>query len=190
MAPKSLTSRPLDLVYFSFFVTHIFASLCMDFQPLYPRALVPGVLRQLMDWYLRTSNDPLLKGVFGRGTDNIIWFKSFLFLEVVFQFPTFFLAARGLWNDSKKIYVLILVYAASTVTTVWPCVLTIVAAPGPSPAALAAGIATLSPDQRAMLLASYVPFCLIPLLMTVDMAFRLYAIVDDTLAAREIIKKQ
>ncbi|KAJ7176636.1 transmembrane protein 6/97 [Mycena filopes] len=189
MAPKSLTSRPLDLVYFCFFVSHIFASLCIDFQPLYPRALVPGFLRQFAEWYIRTSNDPLLKGMFGHGTDPLIWFRSFVFLEVVFQFPTFFIAARGLWNDSQKIYVLILVYAASTVTTVWPCVLTIVATPGPSAAALVSGITTLLPDQRAMLLASYVPFCLIPLLMTVDMAFRLHGIVSDALMARETLKR-
>ncbi|KAJ7117711.1 transmembrane protein 6/97 [Mycena epipterygia] len=190
MAPRPLTSRPLDLIYFSFFVTHIFASLCIDFQPLYPPALVPSFLRQFAEWYLRTSNDPLLKGAFGHGDDPLIWFKSFVFLEVCFQFPAFFIAARGLWNDSQKIYVLMLVYAASTVTTVWACVVTIIATPSPSPAALARGIATVSADQRAMLLASYVPFCLIPLVMTVDMAFRVHGIVVDALAAREAVKRK
>ncbi|KAJ7140277.1 transmembrane protein 6/97 [Mycena crocata] len=190
MPPKSLTSRPLDLVYFSFFVTHIFASLCIDFQALYPVALVPGFLRQFAEWYIRMSNDPFIKVMFGHGDDPLIWFKSFLFLEVFFQFPTFFIAARGLWNDSQKIYVLMLVYAASTVTTVWPCVMTILATPEPSPAALARGIATLSTDQRAMLLASYVPFCVIPFVMTIDMAFRLHSIVGDALNARDAGKKK
>ncbi|KAJ7491916.1 transmembrane protein 6/97 [Mycena latifolia] len=190
MAPRPLTSRPLDLVYFTFFVTHIFASLCIDFQPLYPPALTPSFLTQFAEWYLRTSNDPLLKGAFGRGDDPIVWFKSFVFLEVFFQFPTFFLAARGLWNDSQKIYVLILVYAASTATTVWACVATILAIPGPSPVTLARGIASVSADQRAMLLSAYVPFCVIPLIMTVDMAFRVHAIVGDALSAREASKKK
>ncbi|KAJ6466924.1 transmembrane protein 6/97 [Mycena sanguinolenta] len=190
MAPKPLTSRPLDLVYFSFFVTHIFASLCIDFQALYPSALVPGFLRTFAEWYISQSNDPFLKVMFGLSNDPLIWFKSFLFLEVFFQFPTFFIAARGLLNDSKKHYVLILVYGASTATTVWPCVLTLLAIPEPSPAALASGIATLSPDQRVMLLASYVPFLLLPLLMTVDMAFRLHGIVGDNLAAREASRRK
>ncbi|KAJ7504183.1 transmembrane protein 6/97 [Mycena galericulata] len=205
MPPKPLTSRPLDLVYFIFFVTHIFASLCIDFQPLYPPALVPAPLRQFAEWYIRTSNDPLLKAVFGHGNDPLVWFKSFVFLEVYagssliiphlttysfFQFPTFFIAARGLWNDSQKIYVLILVYAASTATTVWPCVATIVATPGPSPAALARGIATVSADERAMLLASYVPFCVVPLVMTVDMAFRVHGIVSDALSVRQAAKSK
>ncbi|KAJ7091520.1 transmembrane protein 6/97 [Mycena belliarum] len=187
---RPLTARPLDLVYFIFFVSHIFASLCVDFQPLYPRALLPSFLRHFVEWYLRISNDPLLKSAFGRGGEPLIWFKSFLFLEVFFQFPTFFLAARGLFNDSKKIYVLVLVYAASTATTVWPCVTTILATPGPSPEALTRGIATVSPEQRVMLLSSYVPFFVVPLIMTVDMAFRVYAIVNESLDARVADKQK
>ncbi|KAK7052314.1 putative membrane protein [Favolaschia claudopus] len=183
MAPRPLTSRPLDLVYFGFFVSHIFASLCIDFQALYPPALVPSFLRVFANWYLEMSNDPFLNVMFGRDNDPLIWFKSFLFLEVFFQFPTFFIAARGLLNDSRKNYVLMLVYGASTTTTVWPCLWTLLAIPGPSPAALASGIATLTFEQRAMLLSSYVPFCLLPLLMTVDMALRLHSIVGKALAA-------
>jgi hypothetical protein len=41
-----------------------------------------------------------------------------------------------------------------------------------------------------MLLGSYVPFFLLPLLMTVDMAFRLHGIISDTLSAREAIKRK
>ncbi|KAJ7625504.1 transmembrane protein 6/97 [Roridomyces roridus] len=175
---KPLTSRPRDLVYFIFFVMHIFASLCVDFQPLYPPALVPSGLRQLAEWYLTTSNDPLLKSAFGLSDDPRIWFKSFLFLEVFFQFPTFFIAARGLWNDSQKTYLLILVYAASTATTVWACVATIIATPG------------LAADELGMLLSSYIPFCVIPLIMTVDMAFRLHRMVADALSAQEASKSK
>ncbi|KAJ6527264.1 transmembrane protein 6/97 [Mycena vulgaris] len=163
MAPKPLTSRPLDFVYFIFFVTNIFADLCIDFQLLYPPALVPAFLPQFVQWYLRTSNDPLLKAAFGHSDDPLVWFKSFFFLGIFFQFPTLLLAARGLWNDSQKIYVLILVYGASTATTVWP--------------SLARGLATLTADQRLMLLSSYVPFCVLSLVMTVDMAFRVHGIV-------------
>ncbi|KAF7369054.1 putative membrane protein [Mycena venus] len=190
MLPKPLTSRPLDLVYFGFFVSHIFASLCIDFQTLYPPALVPGFLRTFAQWYISTSNDPFMSAMFGHLDDPVVWFKSFLFIELFFQFPTFFIAARGLLNDSKKNYILMLVYGASTATTVWPCVWTILATPEPSPKALASGIATLSPDQRIMLLGSYVPFFLLPLVMTVDMAFRLHKIVGDAISAREAVKRK
>ncbi|KAJ7815027.1 transmembrane protein 6/97 [Mycena olivaceomarginata] len=157
MAPTPLTSRPLDLVYFGFFVSHIFASLCIDFQAIYPPALVPGFLRTFAQWYIHTSNDPFIGGIF-------------LCLEVFFQFPTFFIAARGLLNDSKKIYVLMLVYGASTATY------------SASP--------RCPSDQRVMLLASYVPFFLLPLLMTVDMAFRLHGIVGEALSTREAVKRK
>ncbi|CAK5267547.1 unnamed protein product [Mycena citricolor] len=186
MARKPLTSRPLDLVYFAFFVTHIFASLFMDFQPLYPSALVPGPVRQFAEWYIKTSGDPLMKVMFG--SESLVWFKSFIFLEVTFQFPTFFIAARSLWNDSKNNCVLMLVYAASTTTTVWPCVTTILATPGPSAAALAAGVTTLTFEQRTMLLSSYVPFLLVPLVMTVDMALRLQRLSSEAIATREAMK--
>jgi hypothetical protein len=91
--------------------------LCIDFQALYPPALVPGFLREFLEWYLRTSNDPFMGGMFGRGKDPVIWFRSFIFIEAYapphpsvffayiytgrfFQFPTFFIAARGLWNGA------------------------------------------------------------------------------------------
>ena len=90
----------------------------MDFQPLYPRALVPAPLRAFVAWYLDMSGDPLLKSAFGQG-EPLVWFSGFLFLELyvplvrlrrgnsywgrcssAFQFPTFFIAARGLWNGA------------------------------------------------------------------------------------------
>ncbi|KAJ7251359.1 transmembrane protein 6/97 [Mycena rebaudengoi] len=190
MARAPLTSRPLDLLYFSFFLIHIPASLCLDFQPLYPPAMVPTVLRQLADFYMRTSNDPFIKGAFGHSSDPLIWFKSFIFLELFFQFPTFFIAARGLWKGTERIYVLVLVYGASTATTVLACLATVLAMPAPSPDALARGIPTLSSDQLFMILSSYVPFFLIPLVMTVDMAFRIYGLVGDAISARETIKRK
>ncbi|KAF7302056.1 putative membrane protein [Mycena indigotica] len=173
---RPLTSRPLDLVYFGFFVSHIFASLCIDFQPLYPTTLVPSLLRDFAGWYIRSSNDPLLKSAFGH-TEPLVWFQSFLFLEVAFQFPLFFVAARGLWNDSQQIYIPMLVYAASTATTVWPCLMTIVSS-------------NVAPHEQAMLLSSYVPFFVIPLVMTIDMAFRVHGLVSVALLAQSAAKQK
>lgn len=81
-------------------------------------------------------------------------------------------------------------YAASTATTVWACVATVVAMPSPSPAALAKGIATLAVNERAMLLSSYVPFCVIPLIMTVDMVFRIHGMVTEALFVRQASKSK
>jgi hypothetical protein len=112
-------------------------------------------------------------------------------ISSLFQFPVFFLGARGLWRgqrsatrfihfqtltphpDSKGIYVLLLVYAASTTTTVLPCLAVLLSMPVTTAATVAAKTASLSVAQRMLLLSSYVPFFLVPLVMTLDMARRL-----------------
>ncbi len=63
--------------------------------------------------------------------------------------------------DSKSIYVLLLVYASSTVTTTLPCLVHVVQHDG------------LSTAQRTIILSGYVPFSLVPLGMAVDMGYRI-----------------
>jgi hypothetical protein len=94
-----LTSRPLDLFYFSFFAVspvvslravvvrlnynpkmHLFFVVTVDLQPLYPTWLVPGPLKRLLEYHIQISNDPLTLGLLGQSRD-FIWFKSFIFLE-------------------------------------------------------------------------------------------------------------
>jgi hypothetical protein len=77
-----------------------------------------------------------------------------------------------LFPDSKSIYVLLLVYAASTSTTVIPCLAVVLATPAATAGTLAGATASLTTAQRTLLLSSYVPFFVIPLVMTIDMAFR------------------
>ena len=88
---------------------------------------------------------------------------------------------------SKSIYILLLIYAASTTTTVIPCVAILLNTPvseNPVP-----GIISVTASQRQLLLSSYVPFLLLPLLMTVDMAFRILALVRTGLAAQNKVKR-
>ncbi|KAK0202733.1 transmembrane protein 6/97 [Desarmillaria ectypa] len=169
-----LSARPLDLVYFTFFLCHIPASLLMDFQGLlYPKTYLPWI----PEWYIKFSGDPLIGGLLRR-EEGLLWFKCFLVLELLFQFPVFLLGMRGLWKGSRLIYVLILLYGASTATTTLPCILHIIGSDG------------LATGQMWMLLSSYIPFFLLPLGMAVDMAFRIYGIiekgsVDDALKKRD-----
>ncbi|KAH8103834.1 transmembrane protein 6/97 [Cristinia sonorae] len=190
MAQKSLTSRPLDLLYFVFFLIHIPNTILVDCQALYPKQLVPDVIANLPKLYVGMSNDPLIgpaMGYFG-APENYVWFKSFLLLEAFFQLPVFLLGLRGLWNGSKSIYVLLLVYAASTTTTVIPCLAVLLNTPLASADTAAKGIIAVTASQRLLLLSSYVPFLLIPLLMTVDMAFRTLSLLRAGLAAQNKIK--
>lgn len=125
----------------------------------------------------------------------------------VFQFPTFFLGIRGLLNGtyfipraqlaktnhaltlgSRLIYILLLIYGASTATTTLPCVAIILATPTTSPATVAQGIVSVTAAQRLLLLSSYVPFMVIPFVMAVDMAIRIAGLIKKG-AALELKSK-
>jgi len=51
-------------------------------------------------------------------------------------------------------------------------VATILSTPETSAITIAQGIVSITEEQRAMLLASYLPFCFIPLMMGIDMMMR------------------
>ena len=80
--------------------------------------------------------------------------------------------------DSRAIYVLILLYGASTATTTLPCVAVIFQTPETTASTIAQNIASVTSAQRLLLLSSYIPFLLIPLIMAVDMAFRVLNLVE------------
>ncbi|KAJ4474441.1 transmembrane protein 6/97 [Lentinula aciculospora] len=171
-----LIARPLDFLYFCFFLIHIPASLLLDFQILYPSAYVPSFLQALRQWYIGFTADPLIAGaVRGDINGELVWFGCFTWLELLFQFPTFFLGIRGLWKGSHSTYVLTLAYGASTATTTLPCIFYILKEHS-----------RMTPEQQIILLSSYVPFFVIPLLMAVDMGFRVYNIVASAEAKRKI----
>jgi hypothetical protein len=87
--------------------------------------------------------------------------QAFIILEVVFQLPTFFVGIKGLYKGSTSIYPLLALYAASSATTTYACLATVLTMPG------------ISQPHLVKLLASYVPFLLIPLAMAVDFGLRL-----------------
>lgn len=126
------------------------------------------------------SGDPLIAGAFNvYGMEyTYTWFRSFLWLEFLFQFPVFLYGARALWKDSPSVYLLLLVYGASTATTTLPCLTTVLAVPTAADVASSLTTAAVTPSQRLMLLASYVPFLLVPLIMALDMAWRLSKMLD------------
>ncbi|KAF8745474.1 hypothetical protein AX14_008900 [Amanita brunnescens Koide BX004] len=189
-----LTSRPVDLLYFCFFLIHVPATLLLDIQHLYPTDLVPSFVRTLLRLYIQMSNDPLVGGIAGYFTgtnpDQFVWFKSFIVLEAIFQLPVFFLGMRGLYNDSRAIYVLILLYGASTATTTLPCVAVIFQTPETTALTIAKNIASVTSAQRLLLLSSYIPFMIIPLIMAVDMAYRVLDLVKAGVRATDADKSK
>ncbi|KAH9046261.1 transmembrane protein 6/97 [Lactarius hengduanensis] len=164
-----LTSRPIDLFYFIFFVVHIPATLLIDCQAIWPKHLIPESLQLLPPWYVGMSGDFLIggaMGILGNGS-GLAWFKSFLYLEALFQLPVFVIGAYGLWKDSRGIYGLLVLYGASTCTTTYACVAAILDTP-----------------------TTYVPFFLIPLFLAVDMAVRLQKLASVGIRALESSKRE
>lgn len=88
---KSILSRPLDLIYFIYFATHIPVTLCIDFQVFYPTHLVPTALSDALKFYIDTYKDPFM----GSQTP-VYWFLSFICCELIVQLPFFFIACVGL----------------------------------------------------------------------------------------------
>ncbi|KAG6325970.1 hypothetical protein ID866_13119, partial [Astraeus odoratus] len=96
VARKPLCSRPLDLVYFVFFLIHIPGTIVLDCQAIYPAWAISAPLLALRQSYIEFSSDPLIIGSFNSNSNEFLWFKSFLFVEASFQLPVFFIGAYKL----------------------------------------------------------------------------------------------
>ena len=59
-ASKSVFTRPLDLIYFVYFATHIPIALLIDFQVFYPPSWVPQPLRNVLHDFVVKYKDPFM----------------------------------------------------------------------------------------------------------------------------------
>ncbi len=88
---RSLTDRPLDVLYLAYFGIHLAASLAIDGQLTYPpysQRLFPEPLRKVLQDYLVSSKDPFLLAV-ERGSPEHVWFRVLLMSEAVFSGAVF-----------------------------------------------------------------------------------------------------
>ncbi|GAA6022622.1 hypothetical protein JCM10207_003926 [Rhodosporidiobolus poonsookiae] len=152
-----LSPRTRDWVYFAFLAIHIPATLIIDCQALFfAERVSPEWLRAA--FVFAAKDDPLLTNA---NAPLFAWFQSFIILEVLFQVPVFFAGVYGLWKHTPSIYPLLAVYGASSATTTFACLATVLTMPG------------ISQPHLVKLLASYVPFLLVPLFMSIDYTARL-----------------
>ncbi|KAI5476753.1 hypothetical protein MNV49_007343 [Pseudohyphozyma bogoriensis] len=155
-----LSRNARDWIYLVFLLIHIPATLLVDIQALlFAEQFSPTSLRQV--YLLAQKDDPLLTHA---THPDWVWFQSFIILEIVFQLPTFFIGARGLLKGSKSVWPLLALYGASSATTTWACLATVITMPGIE-------------KQLPQLLASYVPFFLVPFCMALDYGVRLTKLV-------------
>lgn len=121
------------------------------------------------------------------------------------QLPTFFYGAYNLYHNTNlaTLYPLLIAYGAGTAMTTLPCIAALLAAPSTTAggASLARETAKLvvrsmstgskesilpaiTEIQRMILLSSYIPFFLIPLAISVDMAYRTHSLIAAGLKSK------
>ncbi|KAJ1306872.1 hypothetical protein OPQ81_007857 [Rhizoctonia solani] len=151
----SLKKRPLDFLYLVYFAIHIPPTVLMDLQVVLPQ--VAGAM-----------------GLHGVPT-QFTWFYTFLVLEELFQLPLFILGIYMLRKNSPYTPILLAVYGSHVTTTMAPVLATFLATPstGSSASEKVVRFSSLNSSQLSMLLSSYIPFLVIPLLMAIDGTRRL-----------------
>ncbi|KAJ3034176.1 hypothetical protein HDV00_005395 [Rhizophlyctis rosea] len=150
---RSLFSRPLDIFFLIYFVTHIPATLMIDSQTVLPSEYIPQFAKDFLGTWVSMSGDPWMsQALSGKPVDW--WFKGIIaFGELPIQIPFFFYLIHGLWNDRPQIQIPGIIYATHVATTLIPILTEVVF-----------GHPELSNDQRRMCLAAYAPYLIIPLM--------------------------
>ncbi|KAG0148280.1 hypothetical protein CROQUDRAFT_75529 [Cronartium quercuum f. sp. fusiforme G11] len=158
------SARPTrDRLYISFLAVHAIATIAIDVQPIAPAALIPTLFKNLMNFYQSVSNDPLMIGA-SSGDPKYLWFRWFLAHEFIFFLPAYVFGIRGLLRDDPAIYPLLLAYGAAATTTTATCLVDL---------CFGSDSMSLTTEQFILLLSSYVPFFLIPLIILIDMYLRI-----------------
>ncbi|PWN48013.1 hypothetical protein IE53DRAFT_389821 [Violaceomyces palustris] len=157
-----LTKRPMDLIYLAFFTVHLAASLCVDLQCMFdrPSDVFPKALTSTLEDYLSTSNDPFLLGAW---SPRYSWFTVSLLTEIFFQMPCFCVGIYGLYKDDKRTYPLLIAYGMLATFSAVQCIFTVLHGEERQ---------VLSDSNVSGLLKNYLPFAVIPAILTVDLILR------------------
>ncbi|XP_041580361.1 sigma intracellular receptor 2 [Vulpes lagopus] len=154
--------RGLEWLLGLYFLSHIPITLLMDLQVVLPRELYSVELTNLLKWYTTEFKDPLLQA-------PPMWFKSFLFCELVFQLPFFPMATYAfLRGGCRWIRTPAIIYSVHTMTTLIPILSTLLF----EDFSKASGFKGQGPKtfrERLTLVSVYAPYLLIPLMLLLFM---------------------
>ena len=140
----------LRIIFLVYFVTHIPITLSLDLQVILGE-YYPETFRNLASWYIATYNDQLL-------LLKPTWLKSFIWAELLFQTPFFFIATYGLLFKKNWIRIPSIIYGSHVATTVWAII------------AEFAVSTTITDQEKLVLFSFYAPYFIIPTLLMVYMA--------------------
>lgn len=145
-----------------YFLSHIPITLFIDLQAVLPAELYPQEFSNLLRWYAKEFKDPLMQ-------DPPVWFKSFVFCELVFQLPFFPIAAYAFFKGSCRwIRIPAIIYAVHTITTLIP-ILYIFLLEDFSKAVAFKGVRPENFRERLTLIGVYVPYLIIPIILLLFM---------------------
>ena len=104
-AIKPLTSRPLDLVYYGFFIIHFICTVLIDILPLWPGFLrttpitkqLFDMLKGVVDEYTVRTNDPFMLASWGlvQRDWEFLFMKVFMWMELYVPL----LVSASHWKD-------------------------------------------------------------------------------------------
>lgn len=136
-----------------FFATHIPITAFIDAQAFLPRSVFPSIAIDLVEWHCSAAGfkDSLMR-------EKPSWFRHIVLFEIMLQFPFFFVALAALLKRSNSVRLPALVYGSHVATTMIP-ILGHFSVVDPS----------LSPSERATLIAIYCPYLILPVWLVVAM---------------------
>lgn len=139
-------------IYFVFFSSHIFATVCLDMQALpIIGSYYPTILKDLLRYYVTTFKDPLM-------SKQPPFLQSFIIAEAIFQLPFFFVFLYALITKKNWIRIPSILYGSHTATTVWAILYEF---------ALSKEI---DMHTKLVLISLYYPYFLIPLILALHMS--------------------
>jgi len=155
----------MNFIFFLYFLSHIPITLLFDSQVLFTEAeaadIYPKMIREMVHNYSASFKDPMV-------IDPPHWYRSFVWCEMFLQFPFFFFAVVAFWKGNCRwIRIPAIVYSSHVATTVLPILFHIMRhdfsgskLPGPS-----------TTEERLKLMAIYLPYFIVPLLLLLTMLF-------------------
>jgi hypothetical protein len=175
---KGILSRPLDLLYMTFLVLHIPPTLLLDAQAVLPSHYFPNGLKAFLANYIATSKDPLLSNI---QQPQFAWLRAYMVCELTVQMLVFVAGPLALYKgklqasypaelinvpDNRKFWPVLLLYAAHGATTTLACLANISAA------------TYLDSKQYTLLMCSYLPYLLVPIVSTLRVMLQVLTIIQ------------
>ncbi|XP_072044098.1 sigma intracellular receptor 2-like [Amphiura filiformis] len=155
--------RVLEWVFCIYFATHIPITLFLDGQQVFPEWMIPKIFIDINHQYQRDFKDAVI-------ANAPEWLMPFFWDEVLLQFPFFFVGTYAFYKGSCSwVRVPCLVYAVHVATTLQPIMAYILLHDFSDESPEYPGPATL--EERLKLLAVYMPYFIIPVMMIITMVF-------------------